>query len=437
VTYFIVKIQIEKEGILNMKRRRRISLVVLTATVALSIILTVNLSGWSASESGQDKFYPINLGQTGQTACYDEIGLEISCESTGQDGGIQSGFKWSEPRFRAGTGVEADCVTDNLTGLMWVKQPDSSARLDGTTWEEALEYAEGLTLCGHDDWRLPNINELASLINDQTAVFSRIMWYNTNGFTNVQMSCPYASSTTLSGDTYSAWVLGATAGAVHDFPKEGIGMRGFCVWPVRAGDGKKSDFFEGDAALAALAAPVRVPQTGQHKSYEQRDDGEFRKGVKWPSQRFVAGTDGASDCILDNLTGLMWTKDGDRFDTWQGALDTADALDLCGYTDWRIPNKAELRTLINYREANNAAWLNSNGFSNVQPDFYWTSTTYFSLLDNAWLVLMNEGQVFVDETGTTPDPSKTGSYYFLPVRGGQGGVSILPTVHPTSTPPIL
>jgi hypothetical protein len=422
---------------MNMKKRRGL-LVVITTILALSVILTFNLKGWSASETGAGKFAPVNLGQTGQTECFDEIGQAISCEITGQDGGIQSGVKWAEPRFRAGTGVEADCVTDNLTGLMWVKQPDSSARLDGTTWEEALEYAEDLTLCGHDDWILPNINELASLINDQTATMSRIQWYNTNGFTNVQMSCPYASSTTVSGDPGSAWVLGATAGAVHDFPKDGIGMRGFCVWPVRAGDGKQGgEFLAGDAALAALAAPVDVPRTGQHESYEQRDDGELRRGVKWPSQRFVAGTDGASDCILDKLTGLMWTKDGDRFDTWQGALDTADALDLCGYTDWRIPNKLELKTLINYREANNAEWLNTNGFMNVQPDFYWTSTTYFSVLNSAWLVLMNEGQVFVDETGTTPDPTKTGSYYFLPVRGGQGGASIFPAIHSTSTPPIL
>ena len=46
-------------------------------------------------------------------------------------------------------------VTDNHTGLVW--QQAESATM---TWEQALAYAESLTLGGHSDWRLPNIKEL-------------------------------------------------------------------------------------------------------------------------------------------------------------------------------------------------------------------------------------------------------------------------------------
>ncbi len=52
-------------------------------------------------------------------------------------------------------------VTDLATGLMW-SQDDNGEAL---SWEEALAYAEGATLAGYDDWRLPNIKELQSIVD--------------------------------------------------------------------------------------------------------------------------------------------------------------------------------------------------------------------------------------------------------------------------------
>jgi hypothetical protein len=52
-------------------------------------------------------------------------------------------------------------VTDIATGLQWQKSDDGITR----NWEEALAYAEGLTLGGYDDWRLPNAKELQSLLD--------------------------------------------------------------------------------------------------------------------------------------------------------------------------------------------------------------------------------------------------------------------------------
>jgi len=52
-------------------------------------------------------------------------------------------------------------VTDQASGLMW-QQADDGERRD---WGEALDYCEGLTLASHDDWRLPNIKELQSLVD--------------------------------------------------------------------------------------------------------------------------------------------------------------------------------------------------------------------------------------------------------------------------------
>jgi len=52
-------------------------------------------------------------------------------------------------------------VTDRATGLVWTKA-DSGKPMD---WQQALAYAESLKLAGHDDWRLPNVKELQSIVD--------------------------------------------------------------------------------------------------------------------------------------------------------------------------------------------------------------------------------------------------------------------------------
>ena len=54
-----------------------------------------------------------------------------------------------------------DTITDNATGLTWT-QNDSGETLD---WDSALNYCESLSLGGSDEWRLPNIKELHSLVD--------------------------------------------------------------------------------------------------------------------------------------------------------------------------------------------------------------------------------------------------------------------------------
>jgi hypothetical protein len=52
-------------------------------------------------------------------------------------------------------------VADNETGLQW--QDNESVT---KTWQDAIDYCEDLTLGSYDDWRLPNRNELDSLVDD-------------------------------------------------------------------------------------------------------------------------------------------------------------------------------------------------------------------------------------------------------------------------------
>ena len=57
-------------------------------------------------------------------------------------------------------------VTDKVTGLMWQQETPKNKM----TWEQAVSYCKGLNLAGHNDWRLPTIKELKSIVEDS--------WYN-------------------------------------------------------------------------------------------------------------------------------------------------------------------------------------------------------------------------------------------------------------------
>jgi len=52
-------------------------------------------------------------------------------------------------------------VSDRMSGLMWQQADDGRAR----DWPAALAYCENLTLAGRDDWRLPNVKELQSIVD--------------------------------------------------------------------------------------------------------------------------------------------------------------------------------------------------------------------------------------------------------------------------------
>ncbi len=56
--------------------------------------------------------------------------------------------------------VSATTVKDKRTGLIWQKE-----KITNKSWEQALTYCKGLNNETESGWRLPNINELMSLLN--------------------------------------------------------------------------------------------------------------------------------------------------------------------------------------------------------------------------------------------------------------------------------
>jgi hypothetical protein len=357
----------------------------------------------------------VDLPRTGQTICYDTSGSVIPCPLTGQDGEIQAGVAWPEPRF---TDNSDGTMTDNLTGLMWTKNANLPSGYK--TWQQALDYCNNLTLGGYTDWRLPNVNELESLINANEAESST--WLNAQGLSNVQANNYYWSSTTCASNPGYAWIVYMWDGSVgYDYKSS----HNHYVWPVRGGQCGSLDH-----------SVICLPKTGQTKCYDTAgleipcaltgQDGEIQAGVAWPEPRF---TDNGDDTMTDNLTGLMWTKNASLpggYQTWQQALDYCNGLTLAEYSDWRLPNRKELYSLQDFSRYNPALPA-GHPFTNVQADYYWSSTTYAYYLDYAWFVYMWSGYV---DFGT----KSFGSRYVWPVRGGSFGPTVINLSSFTATP---
>ncbi len=112
------------------------------------------------------------LPATGQTGCYTGVSpwKEVDCndlDNPGQDGFYLAGCPMEGRFVDNGDGT----VTDNCTGLIWQQATgDTSGDQqitgdDEVSWQEAPQYCENLELAGHDDWRLPNVRELLSLVD--------------------------------------------------------------------------------------------------------------------------------------------------------------------------------------------------------------------------------------------------------------------------------
>jgi hypothetical protein len=161
------------------------------------------------------------LPATGQVKCYDSKGRLIQPEGSGQDGELRIGRPWPEPRFE----ITSHLVIDRLTGLRWSKNADLA---NGTvTWQDAIAAVAKLNQNAKEKarWRLPNINELESLVDCGT---HSPALPPVHPFDAVREA--YWSSTTSMFEPDWAWVLYITKGAVGVGQKRGPH---FSVWAVR------------------------------------------------------------------------------------------------------------------------------------------------------------------------------------------------------------
>jgi hypothetical protein len=180
----------------------------------------------------------VGVMQTGTTQCSDSSGMVIPCAGSGQDAEYQAGVPASYTDNGDGT------VTDNVSKLMWEKLSDDGSIHDqDTTYTWANAFATKIAtlnatnFAGYNDWRLPNIRELNSIINFNATNPSTYSQLHNNcmpGCTVLTCGCnkvaSYWSSTTVNTGA-SAWVVFFSEGRTIFTLKTGT----FHVRAVRGG----------------------------------------------------------------------------------------------------------------------------------------------------------------------------------------------------------
>jgi hypothetical protein len=278
----------------------------------------------------------MSLASTGQKASY----------AAGDDGQLGRGVAWSTTRFADN---HNGSITDQLTGLVWLK---NAGCLAPSHWAEAVAAANQLAsgACGLSDgsaagqWRLPNANELESLVDVSQANPAVAAGHPFNG---IQTAVAYWTSTSYSAAPSQAmairmtdgrWINGVDLADGSFNNAKTASLNG--VWAVRSG---------GPGAVRLLATGVYAGVGGT--SAVAGDDASLQLGVTIGPQRFIDPGDGT---LVDTVTGLVWLKQADCIvQPWVNALGAVSALasGQCGLSDgsaagqWRVPNRAEMLSL--------------------------------------------------------------------------------------------
>jgi hypothetical protein len=317
---------------------------------------------------------PYPIVDSGQTLCYDAT-TEIQAPVPGADFyGQDAQYTGNQPSYA----LSADglTVTDNITGLVWQQSPDTNGDgviniMDKMTWEEAQAYPSTLNakkFGGFDDWRLPTIKELYSLI-----LFVG---------TDPNPMAPDASGQIPFLDTgYFAFAYGDTAAGERIIDSQYASSTTYVSTTMN----------DDETLFGVNFADGRIKGYGLHMP-----DGSTKKFVaqcvrgnpEYGKNDFVDNGDGT---ITDKATGLMWAQaDSGRGLDWQEALAWAQQMNAesyLGHNDWRVPGVKELQSIIDYTrspDTTQSAAIDPlfacSGITNEagRPDFpfYWTSTTH-------------------------------------------------------------
>ncbi len=267
-------------------------------------------------------------------------------------------------------------ISDNITGLMWQKK-----FTDKLSWNEAVSYANSTKLGGYDDWRIPTIKELYSLINF-SGVTGTSKSKGSNGVTGTRVPSnakPYIDTSFFDFE-YSPTnrYIDAQYWTQTDYVSTTMnGAKTF--FGVNFADGRIKGYPKFNKGRGSTSFYLKL----------------VRGNNKYGKNDFVDKADGT---IYDNATNLAWMKYDSGSETFQslrinGALNWENALSFCeninyaGMSNWRLPNAKELQSIVDYTKSpdtSSSAAINDlfvstsikNGNNQVDFPFYWSSTTH-------------------------------------------------------------
>ena len=344
----------------------------------------------------------VTLPRTGQTTSY----------AAGDDAALQKGVAWPAQRF---TDNHDGTVTDGLTGLIWLR---NAGCFTPTVWSNAIAQVNQLAsgTCGLADqstagqWRMPNINELESIVDISS---SNPALTPGNPFTNVSNAIYWSSTSYFGGEegSPSALTIRLSDGRYMNDSVVNLKTADNAVWAVKGVGG----------------GAIKLQSTGAYVPFATGDDGTIQAGVQPTFQRWVDNADGT---VTDTVTGLIWLKQANCINQpWSVAVAAVNSLasGQCGLTDgseagsWRMPNRNEMQSLSDRAENNLGAffdqmYFNLDGtlfqdpiFTNMaENQYYWTSSTDAADSTEAWTVFSCDFGVY--------DIPKSASGYTLAVR---------------------
>jgi len=126
--------------------------------------------------------------------------------------------------------MDGYAVLDKETGLVWERTPDTDyPDTDKRDWYAACSHCYKREVANRKGWRLPTIEELASLVDNNDGKNPTLP----AGHPFNVPSATYWSSTTDADDTSYAWRVYFGSGGVGVLEKSGK----YYVWCVRGGPG--------------------------------------------------------------------------------------------------------------------------------------------------------------------------------------------------------
>ena len=317
---------------------------------------------------------------TGQSRCYDNVG-PIPCPQSGEPFyGQDAQYLRQQPSYTKldsnGNALPQSAevwsmVHDTVTDLTWeVKSDDDSLHDWGKSFywcnsniedsgsceqssntENFINALNKIRFGGYDDWRLPTVKELTTLLNSG----KREPAIDTSFF-------PFNSSDECEGcGIYNNryWT------SEHRF------YRTNSVWIVEFEDGGNVH-----SSYKTDYARIRAVRGGREEN----------------TDRYIIPRDGT---VTDVNTGLMWQQDtsvevgglsgNDNLD-WEDALAYAEGMNriqFSGHSNWRLPTRNELQTLMDYSLTYPS--LNTDIFP-ITTYFYWSSTTEHGVAEKAWMM---------------------------------------------------
>ncbi len=283
----------------------------------------------------------------------------------GQDANNQG----NQPSY---TDNENGTITDNVTGLTW--EQDMGVKI---TYTEAYLKAGSMSLGGYDDWRVPTIKELYSLIlfTGRVSGAAAIDLFIDTEYFDQPLGDPDLGEREIDAQTWSSTQY------------KGLTMKGdSTVFGVNFVDGRIKGY------------PKYQPgsnNTTPRSMYFRMVRGNPSYGIN----EFEENSNGS---ISDHASGLMWQQaDDGQMRDWESALSYAENLELGGYDDWRLPNAKELQSILDYSRS-----PQSTGTAAIDPLF---STTEINDPEG------NPGQYPYFWSGTThqdgPEPYSSAVYF--------------------------